>query len=313
MKYLKVLLIICIASHLHVYAQKPDTRPDNTYGEGGTKTTTSTKLKDGGSETKTTIKDKDGNVKEEKTITINNSKEEIETTDYYDNNGKKKRHTQTQKDANGNTIYQLDENYKDGVITSGELTDNTTGKNEKKKYNPNTEKYEPVNEGQSTPYDFKLPDFSNDVITAVSLIYEDSYNRFFTYGINVAYIHALNPNIGITGDAGIYSGSDNGINYTKIQVLGGINLLPHPHGNNRVLFSPHLLAGIVTIHSKYKMASYSSSSSAFSMAAGTDVAIGLNNRAAIAVRADYNPAFPSGGVAHNFRLSTGLVLRLGEK
>jgi hypothetical protein len=42
---------------------------------------------------------------------------------------------------------------------------------------------------------------------------------------------------------------------------------------------------------------------------GADVKLGPN--ASLRVAGDYMPGFLSGGVQHNFRLSTGLVLRLG--
>ena len=146
------------------------------------------------------------------------------------------------------------------------------------------------------------PRRSNEWFIGGSTVFEDSYKRFNTYGVNIAYSHSVSEQIGITGDGGIYFGSQSGIDFTKIQVLAGISLLAGNNTGNKHLFSPHLLAGIANVRSKYS--SSSTSSSAFSVAAGTDINIGRS----LALRGDYNPAFRSGGTAHNFRLSAGLKI-----
>ena len=153
-------------------------------------------------------------------------------------------------------------------------------------------------------------DQTNNFFAGFSFINEDSYKNFFIFGVNVAYTHPFNNNIGITGDAGIYFGSQNQTDFTKFQILGGVSFFPGDPGGP-VLFSPHILAGMVNISSEFN--NTKSSSTSFSAAVGTDIKFRLNNSTGIGVRADYNPSFPSGGMTHNFRLSTGLVLRLGEK
>lgn len=83
-----------------------------------------------------------------------------------------------------------------------------------------------------------------------STILEDSYKPFNTYGPTVVFTHPLAGKLGITGNAGIYFGSGNNVDYTKFQLLGGLSLLPN---DNRISFSPHLLAGVSSVNSKYKL------------------------------------------------------------
>lgn len=153
----------------------------------------------------------------------------------------------------------------------------------------------------------------NNLFAGFSTIFEDSYQRFNTYGLNLAFTHPVKNRLGITGDGGIYFGSDNGVHYTKLQLLGGISFLPLYNQYNKVSFSPHVLAGISNISSKYtsNAGSFTNSNMAFSMAAGTDIFFPLNNRTGITARVDYNPTFSSGGIKNNFLVAAGVSFNIG--
>jgi hypothetical protein len=146
---------------------------------------------------------------------------------------------------------------------------------------------------------------SNTFFAGLGLVNEDASDRFNTYGGNVAYTHMLSSTVGITGDAGVYFGNNNNVDFTKIQVMAGLSLA---HVMNTFTLTPHLLAGIANVNSKY--GSTSSSSTNLAAALGTDVIIGLNNKVGAGIRADYNPVFYKGGAAHNFRALAGIYFRL---
>ena len=153
----------------------------------------------------------------------------------------------------------------------------------------------------------------NSYFAGLGLINEDAGDRFNTYGVNVAYTHLTNSSLGITGDAGLYFGSNNSVNYTKIQLLAGISYLPATTGN--IILAPHILAGIANINSKFTVGStsVSGSSTSFAAAIGADVITGLNKKTGIGVRLDYNPVFAKGKISHNIRLSAGISNRRKKK
>lgn len=148
-----------------------------------------------------------------------------------------------------------------------------------------------------------------ELFTGASTIFEDGGNGYFnTYGGNVAFTLPVSDHIGITADAGFYTGTDNSVKYNKTQVLVGVSLLPVKHDRNELSFSPHVLAGIASVTSTIN--SFSNTSTALSAAAGVDAVLAVSSKAGIAARADYNPVFNSNGVSSNFRLSLGVAFRL---
>jgi hypothetical protein len=153
----------------------------------------------------------------------------------------------------------------------------------------------------------------NTFFAGLGLVNEDAGNRFNTYGGNIAYNHMVSTILGVTGDAGAYFGKNNNTNYTKLQVLAGISIAASKQ-NASILFTPHVLAGIANIHSKYSFGNYSSSSgtTSFAAAVGLDIMKKINNKTAVGIRADYNPVFAKGGVKQNFRLAAGASLN-GKK
>lgn len=146
----------------------------------------------------------------------------------------------------------------------------------------------------------------NNLFVGPSTIFEDSKPGFNTFGLNSLFTHPVSSTIGLTGDAGFHFGSSNGVDYTKLQLLAGASLLPA--NTNKIYFSPHLLAGVADVTSKFSAGNntFKNSSAGFSLAAGALVGFPINNKITIAGTADYNPTFGSGGVKSNFRLGFGL-------
>ena len=147
----------------------------------------------------------------------------------------------------------------------------------------------------------------NDFFVGVGLINEDAGNRFNTYGLNVAYTHMASAMLGITGDAGLYFGKQDMTNYTKLQILAGASLSTGA-GQTKLLFRPHLLAGITNIHSKFENSNDSGPGNTyFSTVLGTDMIMNIG-KVKGSLRVGYNPVFAQGSVSHNFRLSAGIIL-----
>jgi hypothetical protein len=153
------------------------------------------------------------------------------------------------------------------------------------------------------------PRSDNEIILDGSLINEDSYERFNTYGINISYIHAVSALLGIMGDAGLYFGSQNQVDFTKVLVMGGVCLSPR-HSKGNVSVRPHLLAGMSIVNAKNGT---SSSNASFTAAAGADLVFDLSENTGINLRADYNPVFGNGNTSNNFRASAGLMLKMHKK
>lgn len=136
---------------------------------------------------------------------------------------------------------------------------------------------------------------------------EDAFERFNLYGANISYTRKAGGNVGITGDAGLYFANQEMIKYRRVQVLAGPSL-SIPSKNGKLTFLPHILAGISNTHAAYENNSFSNSNTFFSMSAGTDLKIKLNEKRGIGFRLGYNPVFPQGGMSHNIRLSAGIYL-----
>lgn len=154
--------------------------------------------------------------------------------------------------------------------------------------------------------------YNNKFFVGLSTIFEDSKpNHLNTYGINIDFIHPVSSSLGAIADAGVYSGSGNGIHYTKAQVLIGVSLLPLSYNRDELFFSPHILAGLSHITSKYNTYKYGNTS--LSAAAGIDAGFPLKKKLGIEGRFDYNPTFYSGTVSNNFRLSLGVEWKLIQR
>jgi len=153
----------------------------------------------------------------------------------------------------------------------------------------------------------------NHFLIGPSTIFEDNgSNRFNTFGIDAAYTHPVSSRLGITGDGGIYFGSNEGFKYTKVQLLGGVSLLP-ANTNNKVLFYPHVLAGFSNLTSKYKTQtnSFSNNSTHFSMAAGSDVVFPVNDKFSWGLKGEINPTFIPAKIKWNIGFGGGIYIKFG--
>lgn len=233
----------------------------------------------------------------------------------YDCKDQKDYHSVTKVDKNNKTFYFLVEEFENRLMIKAYEEETKNGITNKKKYSIKNGIGTWENIALNDPYDNSIRydelDMAScpppsELFLGFSTIFEDSYERFNTYGINLSYIHSLSAMLGIMGDAGIYFGSQNQVNFTKALVMGGISLRPgNPDGN--ISFHPHLLAGVSIVNAKNGS---SSSNASFTAAAGGDLCFDISTNKGINIRADYNPVFGSGNVAHNFRASAGLILKI---
>lgn len=145
----------------------------------------------------------------------------------------------------------------------------------------------------------------DELFAGASTIFENSNPGFNLFGVNATYTHPVRTHVGLTADAGIYFGKNYMVEYTKMQLLAGFSYLPAR--GKKILFSPHVLAGIVHVRSKY--ASVTGASISFGIAAGTDIEMPVSDKMAIAARADYNPVFGN-ATSNNFRMSLGVKVLL---
>jgi hypothetical protein len=151
----------------------------------------------------------------------------------------------------------------------------------------------------------------NTLFASVGFINEDaSGSRFNTYGADVAYTHPVNSTLGVTGDLGLSFGNNNQTDYTKLQLLAGISLLSAMQ-QSKIIFSPHVLAGLTNIHSKFY--SYTSSTTSPALAIGTDIIAKVNQKTSLGLRIDYNPVFHNSGVSNNFRFLLGVPFSILKK
>ena len=132
------------------------------------------------------------------------------------------------------------------------------------------------------------------------------------YGGSFGYTHPITKRFGLTGNADILFGGNNTIKNTNVQFYGGLSILPN---NNKISFSPHLLAGIVNQQSKYKFetTSFKNKGTDFSLAIGTNVSIPINDNTVIVAKADYNPYISTHGKKDNFQIGLGINLNTGTK
>lgn len=152
------------------------------------------------------------------------------------------------------------------------------------------------------------------ILIGGSTIFEDSYKRFNTYGLQASFTHKLNKRIGLTGDAGITIGSLDGIKYTKTQVLGGVSFLAKANPGQKIVFVPHVLAGVANVGSKSSIfgTTYANNNLNFSVAAGTDIRFAVGPKTVAAVKVDYNPTFATGGMKNNIRVGAGIYISLKD-
>ena len=143
----------------------------------------------------------------------------------------------------------------------------------------------------------------DELFVGTSVIFEDGAGLNLT-GVDLTYAHAVSGRVSVVADAGWYAGKKT-ISYTKLQFLAGAAYLLNP--GSKVLVTPHLLAGAV--HLKAKYGNSTSKSTAFSLAAGTDLTIPVSGKLSVAAHADYNPTIGN-KTANNIRASLGMKVHL---
>ena len=155
----------------------------------------------------------------------------------------------------------------------------------------------------------KIPD---GLLAGIGTSFEDFSERFNTYGGFLSYVHPVKSRLGVMADAGYYLGNmDADANYSKFLLHGGLCLVPRP---GRIFISPHILAGITHDRIKYQFDNFSSTSQGtiFSLIAGTNVTIPINNKTSVVARVDYNPSFSDMETKNNFNAGLGVNINIGR-
>ena len=300
MSFMRVMGCLLLVSS-PAFAQNPV--PDATYGPGGSKTTSSEKLNDGSMVETIEIRDKGGQLRERIKTTVDPNRNEVVERDWYDAQGVKTKQTMTKKNAAGHQYYSREDDFKDGVLESGAIVEEENGKLVQKRFNKQTQRYEPVDPANE-PFDlFKVPGFEQDLEITDSLyggvvfVWEDSSPRFWASGVSVSYAHKLISTWGFAADLQWTIGEQHGVTYRKVQ--GFVGVVFGPHSNRRLYFAPRLLGGF----------SHLDGVTSFALAAGVDVGRRVSNRLDLVGRAEYIPTFANSGVQHNVRIGGGLKMR----
>jgi hypothetical protein len=290
--------------------------PDSTYGKGGRILIDTAFFKDGSYKVNIGYRDKNGKFRQNTEVFYNSEEGTTTTTEqFFDNNDKKTKETVSTKNRIGDETYNREEFYKDGVIESGDIYRDIPGGKGKEhlKYNPDTQKYEPVKpaegKGGNKGEELFKPDFdiTGFLFLGGGFISEDAYpKRFVLYGGSAAYTRVLSRHIGITGDLTALFGNHNQTDYTKWQLMAGASYLPDQTAS--VFFAPYIVAGVTHVKSEYQMSAYKYSGTALSMAAGTVAGVHVNKKIEVAVKADYNPTFFDGNMENEYRIFLGIRL-----
>ena len=302
------LVLVCLlAIASRASAQE---KPDSTYGSGGSKAESTVTHDDGTVEKTTTWRDKDGTVREQFTEVKTKDGDVTETHDWFNQFGMKIAEDVGKYDKSDHCTYWREEDYlDDGVLDAGDIwEDDANGRRVHKKYNRETEKYDAVG---YIRFDFLrvVPGFKKPVLLertffiGAAIVFEDSGQRFATYGVEGSYTHPLNREIGIMADAQWTRGMQDEVTWTKLQFLAGLVFCEQAH--DRLSLAPHILAGLARVTPDYgEPAGTGTATNAFALAAGVDLGVRLNRRSDLLIRADYNPTF-SGGTQNNVRLTAG--------
>jgi hypothetical protein len=317
-------LVVCaclIVGGVLAFAQET-TVPDKTYGEGGSKTTTITKVEP---TTLTTIKITDGKgIRREyyqTSVVDKTGKKQVETTTLFDCKGEMTYKKEVEYDIFGNETYFGEERYKDGKLVSGfKRETDANGKKTSQKYDSKTGKYEDIAlEAGPTSSEISTPprDTStctackaNEIVGEFQFIREDAQpDRFNTYGLTTDYTRFLNSScsVGVTGDFNIDFRTGNGADLTKTSFLGGITFIPFKGAKttDKVTISTHALFGVS--HFSSTAGSVSSTDNSFTMKLGGAVDINVTNR--FFIRAQYRLTMPrrSSALLHRTTCSSALA------
>lgn len=147
----------------------------------------------------------------------------------------------------------------------------------------------------------------------------DKYNKFGSFGGSLGYTKQLDSKLGLTIEGGYYhhSEKDNANKQSSglMHIIGGVNYrLTDPSKNEKgVSISAHGLLGISRFSQKstYANETFKDDATSFHFNIGTAADLQLNRNLSLRlIQADYAPTFFYQATQHNFRVSTGLVLKL---
>jgi hypothetical protein len=150
----------------------------------------------------------------------------------------------------------------------------------------------------------------NQAYAGVSLISEDSDPRFNTYGGEVAFTHFLNPQVGLTGDAGLNFGSQNMVDYRKFTIMAGITIIPLQQMAlaAKVNLYAHALIGLAAINAS--IGTYSNTNTSFAGEVGAGINIPIKKSWSVRpIEVNYQFEVPK-GLSSNFRFGAGIVANL---
>jgi hypothetical protein len=303
------IVLACFLAIASTAAAQP--KPDSSYGAGGSKSVSTSKQGDTTVET-TTWRDKGGTVRQQFTKSTDADGNVTETEQWFNQAGMKIGEEVGKYDKSDYCYYWREEDYfDDGVLEAGDIweDDPVTGREVHKKWNRETQRYDVV---PVIRFDFFkiIPGFKKATLLEPSyyiggaVVFEDSGQRFATYGVEGSYTHPLNPRIGLMADAQWTRGTQDETTWTKLQFLAGLALCEHIH--NQLYLGPHLLAGMARVTPDYGGTGTGTATNAFALAVGMDFGARLNRSSTVLIRGDYNPTFSGGSVQNNFRISAGM-------
>lgn len=246
---------------------------------------------------------------------------EYEEITYYDCDGKKTYFESTLYDDYDYEVETVDIKYKQGEPVAYWRDVDDYDADFREFFNPSTGNFEYINKKNYDYADYvwnaakeeePCDDFPyNYIFLGGSLISEDnSYQRFNTIGVEVSYTRIVCPShrLGLTLDAGLTSGSQFNVDYSKLNVLGGVTYIPFKRMglNNKFTFSLDALAGIASVTAK--SGSYKSTGTNLAGELGAKASYNLTHHFGIAAGAAINPVFARGNTSTNYRLFAGVRL-----
>lgn len=315
---LGAMLAGALAFALPAFAQKV-VHPDRVYGPGGTREIEVRTDPDGTQSTFITVRDKNGTIREyhERFEDPQKHNKVSETHHFWNADGHKVREGWIDYNADGEMIYWKEEGYDaKGSFNSGNIYQEMDGgKWRHLRWDNNLMKWvedpgsgKPPKDPPNGPDD-KPIEISSSVYLAGAVVFEDSFNRFATYGFDASYTRAVSPALGVMGDVQWTRGTSDIVTYTKLQWLGGVAFCERTSGD--MFWGFHALAGFARVHSHSDVNPEipSDTGTSFAIAAGLDFGKRVNDKMNVQGRIDYNPTFRSGDVRHNFRLGGGVRWR----
>jgi opacity protein-like surface antigen len=144
----------------------------------------------------------------------------------------------------------------------------------------------------------------------------DTNNDQDLNGFNTSFTYNFNNFLGATGEVSGHYGNTNvaGVRADLNQYFFLFGPKFAFRGNERVTPFAHVLLGVVRFDVNQTSSTSSNTTTQFAMAVGGGLDINFNDRIAFrAVQADYILTRLANSNQHNFRASTGVVLKLGEQ